>query len=478
VIAGLLVARLLAVAVCAQEPAEAPLPPPPFEFQPYRVTCAVAVDPDDPDLLPLTDAVVRELPPWVARTVGGRWEFGIHAAGPADWARRSRLESGTWTGLPPEADIVFRVVIRREGNRLCADVRAFEPLFNHRSPVRTATCFDPRELPAAVAVELQQLFRPRAVWERQDDQTVRLRIQAGALSAGEDHAPIVTDGEVFAPWIVFRNRERQVQKAQELPWTYLVLGETDDGRGVGRVVSGLRHPLGARPRGRIDLVAVALRPQWTETTVQVLALSQPPRPLPAHRVELQPLVLEPDADAAPPPSTVLLTDREGRVRLSRETFPGLHWLRVTSGDLLLARVPVLAGASATARLELPDDSLRLNAEGQLKLLQGDLISVVAQRSALMATARAAAKKQDWEDAKLRLRQIDALPTPQSLKQRVSAVRVEAVTTARQRRDRLAEQRINRLCNETEEMIQHYLADDRVRQLKEELAELEAALKPD
>jgi hypothetical protein len=478
VIAGLLVARLLVVAVRAEEPAEAPLPPPPFEFQPYRVTCEVAVDPDDPDIAPLAETVVRELPNWVERTVGGRWEFGINAAGPADWARRARLESAPWSGFPPEADIVFRVVVRREGNRLCADVLAYEPLFNHRSPVRTATSLDPREVPASVTVELLQLFRPRAVWERQDDQTVRLRIQAGALSAGEDHGPMVTESEVFAPWIVFRNRERQVQQVQELPWTYLVLGETDDGRGVGRVVSGLRNPLGARPRGRIDLVAVALRPQWTETAVQVMALSQPPRPLPAHRVELQPLLLEPDAAEASPQPTLLLTDREGQVRLSRDNFPRLHWLRITSGDLLLAKVPVLAGASATARLELPDDSLRLHAEGQLKLLQGDLISVVAQRSALMATARAAAKKQDWEAARLRLRQIDALPTPQSLKQRVSAVRVEAVTTARQRRDRLAEQRINRLCNETEEMIQHYLADDKVRQLKEELAELEAALKQD
>ena len=62
---------------------------------------------------------------------------------------------------------------------------------------------------------------------------------------------------------------------------------------------------------------------------------------------------------------------------------------------------------------LPDDSLRLQVEGQLQQVQSDLVSFVATRTALMAIARVSAKKQDWANVDERTRQLDALPTPQS-----------------------------------------------------------------
>jgi len=479
----LIVAQLTAGLARGDEGADVTeeLPPPPLEFLPYRVTCLVAHDPNDVSSAASAARLAYELPQWVARGVGGRWTLATTLLEAPEWAVRGGLhqltpdEPGNFQKAE-SADTIYHVVVRRDVNRFCVDLRAWEPLFGHLSPVRTVATLDVRELAAETFTAMQELFRPRAQWERQDDQTVRLRIQAGALSAGDSPFPVARPAEVFAPWMVFRNREREIQKVQELPWTFFVLSQAEDGRGTGQLVSGLRSPLGAKPRGRIELVAVAIRPQWADTDLQVAALSKPPRPLPAHRVEVTPVQLGDAPQAVAEPPAAWLTDREGHVRLPREAEPRLQWLRVTSGDLLLAKVPLMPGAVAAARLELPDDSLRLLAEGQLKILQADLVSVVAQRSAFMAAARSEAKKQNWENAKRCLRQLDALPSAQSFREQVSAVRVPAVAEARQRRDRVAEQRINRLCNETEELIQRYLVNDKVKELKEELADLEAALK--
>jgi hypothetical protein len=92
----------------------------------------------------------------------------------------------------------------------------------------------------------------------------------------------------------------------------------------------------------------------------------------------------------------------------------------------------------------------------------------------MAAARSLAKKRQWDEAKRRLRQIDALPQPQTFKERISSIRA-AADTARQRKDRVTEQRIVRLCDETTELVTHYLTDEKVKLLKEEIAELEASL---
>lgn len=444
----------------------------PVEFQSYRVRCVIAADPftaADSE----ASRLVRDLPSWVARQMGQRWQFAAAAAADPAWALAGLAVSDSAGDDFADVDVGYRVVVRRQGSRVVAEIRSFEPLFHFASPLRTVACLDDRELGATVASELLSLFRPRAAWERQDDRTVRMRVQGAALSAGESERSLAASGDVFAPALVFRNRQKQVQKLQEYPWTYVVIDAIDDGRGTAHVVSGLRNPLGAKPRGRIEQIAVAVRPLWPESTVQVFARSQPPRPLPAHQLELSDIAVEADPLA---PLRKLTTDRDGEVRLARGESPQLQWLRVTSGDLLLAKVPLLPGAFPTARLELPDDRVRLHAEGELKVLQGDVVSIVAQRTALIATARAAGKQRQWDVAKLRLRQLDALPSPQSLRERVSSIRVPAVTSAREQRDKVSEQRVNRLCNDTEELIQHYLADDKVKQVKEELAELEAALK--
>src|SRR5262249_33249717 len=89
----------------------------------------------------------------------------------------------------------------------------------------------------------------------------------------------------------------------------------------------------------------------------------------------------------------LVADRNGLVTLnaSLSATGGPVWLFVKSGQALLARVPVVPGAQSVEPLELPDDALRLETEGNIASLQAELVDTVARRAVLMSVARARAK---------------------------------------------------------------------------------------
>lgn len=426
----------------------------PIEYQPYRV--AVRLSAADSAAASFTESLRAALPPVIAKAIGGRWIVDIDE--PAADA--------------PAPDVRYDLIVTKRAGEARVTVSAEEPLFAHQSPTRELVAADPRDLPARIVLTMAELFRPQATWERSGDSEVLLRVRGAAFAEADPACALLRETELFAPWIVFRTKEGRPQRVSEVPLTLYVLSKPPAGRGPARVVSGLRSPLTSRPRGRVELVAVAARPQWSQTRVELQGLAQPPRPLVAHEVDVTQGLL--DEPATPPSARRLISNRHGMITL--DVDPGLPWvtLAVHSGDRLLAEVPLVPGSKPTVRLDLPDDLLRLRAEGQLRLLQGELVAVVAERTALMVAARAAAKQGAHDIASALLKELQGLKTAESIRENVSAIRVPAVARARELKDVFAERRVTRLCDETEELIRKHLADDKVKLLDEELTELREA----
>jgi hypothetical protein len=307
-----------------------------------------------------------------------------------------------------------------------------------------------------------------------DDYSARIVVQAAAIAGPNPEFPILHEHEAFTPWVIARKLDGSVQRQQTIPWTYFIAQAIEHGRGPVRVVSGLRGPLSARPRGRIEYRAVAARSQWPQTWLECYALSQPPRLLGAHRVELTPIdvsAAEEPAELPQPQATI--TNRTGRAAIEAGTAP-MVWAAIYSGALKLARVPLVPGSLNIARIDLPDDAIRLQAEGQLQLIQNELVDLVALRSIVMASARAAAKKNDWTTARDKVAAARKLNNPQQFLERIAGVRVPAIAAALEKKDRTTEQRVIRMCEETAELVKHYLDEERVKLLQEEIDELEAA----
>ncbi len=460
-----------------------PVPPPnplPIEFQPYRVTIHLTSDPHSTVAGRMLTDLRASLPTMLDRTIGPRWDVRWRPEDAPAAVPQLPTESKDVAAAPPEPtvvpqppDVEYRVAVSGRTGEFAAAIHAYEPLWDRHSPQRNVHTSDARELPSLVIQALAELFRPRALWERHDETQVRLRVQGAALADPDPALPLLRQPEMFEPWIFFMGRGGIVQRTAAIPYTLCVLKEHEAGRGVGTVVSGLKNPLTSRPRGRVELIASACRAQWPATGLELVSRSHPPRPLVAHNVTVQRGRLDPSSEAELNPLE-LISDRRGRVRLN--SIFQVPWVTVaiTSGDQILADVPIVPGAVPELRLELPDDLLRLRVEGQLRLLQGELVSIVAERTALMLATRAAAKRADWNLVDSLLDQLTSLPTPLKLREQISGIRVPAVAAARSQNDTLNERRIQRLCDETDELLQRHLADEKIRLIVEEMAELQAA----
>jgi hypothetical protein len=247
------------------------------------------------------------------------------------------------------------------------------------------------------------------------------------------------------------------------------------------VQSGLKLALGGKKRGRIDTLVVAVRPQFEATRIQLVTQSKPQLPLVAHRIEVRteaviPRVTEehPEIDPASTLINEKLTDRRGFSRISVEPDYPLVWLFAFSGQHMLARVPFVPGAAAEIRFEVPDDATRLAAEADLQMLQGEVIDAVALRNTAIATIRAAAKKDDWSTVSQKLTLLKQQSSSSSLVDRLIAVRVAGVASAKANRDKAAETRINRMCDEAVALIKVHLGEEKVRLLTEEMDALQSA----
>ena len=181
---------------------------------------------------------------------------------------------------------------------------------------------------------------------------------------------------------------------------------------------------------------------------------------------------EPEVVAKPEPLR-LWTDRRGSVTIPIiEQYP-LVRLYVRSGKSLLARVPFVPGIASEVTLQLPDDSLRLGVEGQIEILEGDLIETVARRAVYMALARVYARGGKWdkvEEQKKGLKELDGM---KEFEAKMTAIRFPAVKAAEARRDRSAKARIERLCNDMLAVVGRHLDPNKLKVFHEELLELKS-----
>jgi hypothetical protein len=169
--------------------------------------------------------------------------------------------------------------------------------------------------------------------------------------------------------------------------------------------------------------------------------------------------------------TTYLSDRRGLIVVPSDPDNPLRHALVHSGGAVLASVPLIPGLEHRMALELPDDRARLNVEGELAMMEDDLIDAVASRSVIMTRARGAARAERWDDVDVFLEELNGLPDFAQFDRRLNAVRLPAEQTARQLGDRVAQSRIVRLCREFREIAEVRLSGDVIRDFETEMNQL-------
>ncbi len=457
----------------------------PAERRPYQVRLLVAFDGSSFDSA-ARQMTLRDIQQTTRRCVGDLWEFEVTEVSwlkPVSERGLVRLDHTSLEKHRPgeSADVWFVASVETLPVGVRVGVRSWQPEVQTESIVKSTVVRDERDVPIALIRLCRDLFRPMGIVVQVNDRSVQMRLKGGELVTPDPTFSQLSPDEILIPMLAYRNKDHVIEKLQTIPWTYLTVDEVDGSRVVGTVQSGLKLALGGKKRGRIDTLVVALRPQFDATRIQLVTQSKPQLPLVAHRLEVRseamiPRVTEenPDID---PASTLLnekLTDRRGLSSISVEPDHPLVWLFAYSGQHLLARVPFVPGAAAEVRFEVPDDATRLAAEADLQMLQGEVIDAVALRNTAISTIRAAAKKEDWPTVNQKLTLLKQQASSSSLVDRLIAVRVAGVAAAKANRDKAAEIRINRMCDEAVVLIKAHLGEEKVRLLTEEMDALQNA----
>jgi len=453
----------------AEAPKVAP-PPPPQILQPYRNHVFFTFETS-----PSLDIGTRE---FVAGDVVARlqamfnqmWIVNGEPSPSAFEFSQKQLESLTSDDvtellLPLKLDKIFLATISHEVGAYRVSVREWDSNSRLLGSHHTQLVMERRQIAPTLAAEIAESFRPLAEMEDSELEETEFLIRAGEFPPQDPSVGQLKVGDYLTPYMRYLNRQREVQQIQPIPWTYLRVEEITRSRIRVSVHSAFRNPIGAARR-RVEVMALAIKPHLANTELKIYPRNEKSNPIVGVRCEVMNRL--PTAEDTVEDRLEMYTDRRGIVTVPVQRDNPLQYLLVKSGQALLARVPFIPGDQPFLEVEVPNDAARLRVEGEVSLLQSQLIDIVATREVLMARSRAAAKKGEWEKVDTFMKQLEELPTYENYLSQVETLQVQAVYQAQLARDRVAEKRIKDLCTKILESSEKHLDARRIEEFKREM----------
>ena len=382
-------------------------------------------------------------------------------------------------------DKLYPVSVELDGSTYSVASREWDRASELITPVRRRSTIDRRAVAAEISRLLSELFRPLVQIESADPVSARIRTMASEYVAADPGFSQVDKGTMFIPLFRYLNRNRVVQRIQFLPWTYLTAEELERHRANCRVDTGVKTPLGAFRRRRMELRALRINPELDESTLTLVPRRNHSRPLVGYLVAVY-------NDPPPPPPKkgeekekppegdkaeeerekpdVYRSNRLGQVTIPVDPEDALQWVFIRSGTALLAKFPIVAGTDANMIVECPDDTIRLDVEGQIALLQSRLVDTIAKREMVKAMIRNRMKKEEWEKVDESVGELKSLPGFEDFKKLVTAIQYPAEKRAQARKDRISESRIKKLGSEVLKVASIHLDQKKIEELIEEVQE--------
>jgi hypothetical protein len=430
----------------------------------------------------------------IERSTGGQWTYrveetseiapanplGLERIQVEDFAPPQKAEDEPST--PPEFDKQVFLTVSLAGSKYELAGREWDELTQELGPVSTADSLERRTVPEELFRLLSELFQPLLVVEEADvaRNVIALKLRAGGFvpeeAAQDPKAETlrvqIRAGTILMAFFRYHDKDGSLRQVQMLPWTYLVVDNVVRGRVQATLVTGIRTPLGAKTSKRVHSLAVARRVRFPSTTLQIELRNNPRKKLAGHDISAT-VEKYPDEEHKTPELFKLTTNRLGRLDIPVLPEHDIVWLRIHSGAALLALVPFAPGLVPELILDLPDDSIRLAVEGDLTQIRARLVDTVARRAALMIRARKAAAEKDWKTVDEEMAKLDQLPSLGEFRQQISDILVKSTTQASQQKSRLTERKVRELCDAATRLVEKYLSEERINQLKEELRESRA-----
>ncbi|MCA9049173.1 MAG: hypothetical protein KDA89_10625 [Planctomycetaceae bacterium] len=454
----------------------------PFRSQPYLVSISIAFD-GPAARAPFRERVLNDVRTAVKRMYGRMWTATVEPSAwliPGSQSRLQRMTTEEMLPRYPEQDFhkAFLLTVECPGlsYRICC--REFDSRIQELTPVYSEDTSDDRAIGGIAARLMRDAFRPAVMYVRQyvneeGRGLMELQTQAGEILPPDPTAMQVTEGDVLRPFVRSMDRRdpTKLKQLQPLPLTYIRVMNVD--RDVARgLVTGvfLSHApvtmFGGKGR-RLQHFAVRQRPTTDKSRVKLVLYTRRDKPLIAHRMAIAYQLDYKDQEDGP--QTQLVSDRNGEIVIERRENHPTFWIRVYSGASLLARVPYAPGLLPYDVMELPDDIIRLRVEGELQLLQDELIDAIAVREVLVARANKAAEKGNREEVDRLFAEYAKIPSGDDFVTKISNIRIPAVKEAQARRQ--SERRIVQICQQLEETVQSFFTAEKRDARQEEMQKI-------
>ncbi len=464
-----------------------------WEWAPYRISVQIDLAEEAGVLLsPLQQGsgikqengivgeIDRSLKQEVRNWVGGLWEIEV---GSGRFPERLRFEPslpGTALAPHPETipeswagfDKIAFVRIEIVSGELRVRAREFDVRTQTVNDGVSQTVYAPQELAGSVFEAIRSGFVPLAKVESVKAKEVILRLRGGELDQGKERTSERPDaaassdnpafervepGSVFLPLLRSFRRNGELETIQSVPWTALAVESREGSRIVCRLESTLQVPLRNRGRGRTEQLAILPRIQEEPTRLMLQPRNPPP---PKKRGKEEPPV-EPDTRIAFLPKYVIsesIPDIESDVPLGETNASGMFSIPYREGNpiryffvkqdgVVLARFLLVQGVFANYPLPIPDDAVRVAAEGALIGIQEEVIDLTARRAILVGRIEKYTAQGDNESLAKAQREIQRLKTREQI--------VAQLETEKQRHrspDPLVQRRIEIMFENTKTII--------------------------
>ena len=439
-----------------------------WELLPYRIEVQLALA-EAPQLTPRRVEDLRQsLVHRADASVGGHWDLSAQLATPQQtqlWL--NRLSELQLADLPPEwetatADKIILVTMVPQDGAILVQAREYD--------VRTRLLGVPVEQRVLQAEQLQsQTFRavldafaPLAQFATVESKAATLKLRAAHLPLRDPQLQFVASGDIWRAAVRVNDRFGNARRVEPVEWTLLQTESVAGGLMQCTIYSGMKNPFNARQKGRLEQLAVRIgTPKSQPTRLRLLARDRGTRPLPGYEIH-----------AYSPGSTDLqllgLTNARGEIQVP-PAAESIRILVVKNGGGLLARLPLVPGLFPTMDAAIPDDDYRLEVEGFVTGLQESIVDWFAAREVLMAQIRVRMEKREFKEARQIMTRLRDLQKKQRFGQRLADQK--RISTAN---DGRVQDRINKLFDDTQQVMNRYANPADIDTLEQQLATAERA----
>ncbi len=436
-----------------------------WEVSPYRIKLLVRFDTSSVLLLRMEERLFEHLRHRARVAYGALWQLTVEPA--ADGLLEGH---GDQLLLIPEEELaetrrdfdkLLVLTIGERRHTIQIRVQQYDCLLEQWGPVHEYSTRDVSSLDELAFSAIQEAFTPLATFRviRETPDQVELKFRGANLPHAPTESHIADAQEVMRPYLrrVDRNGQPVENGIQQVPWTYFSANPPQDGSHTATIVSHTSSPLGIRQRGRVDQIASVIRPSGQQTRLRLYAREDESQPLAGFRVYQRNVDDE-------EPTYIGKTGDDGTIDVAPGATP-IQIVFVQSSGQWIAKIPLVPLVDNVIEAPLVDDRKRLEAEAKLVGIREELIDLVARRSILASRTRAKIKSNDIASARALVQELEKMQT---------AIEFDQQRIRRQERliesdDTRVQQRIEKLFNDTRDVLAEFLAPGLVQELKREIA---------